>query len=72
MSATVDAEKIAAYMGNCPVINVPGRTFPVTAHFLEDVVELTKYRLDPHTDSPYVAKKMRSEFRDVSASAELR
>lgn len=47
-------------MGNCPVINVPGRTFPVTAHYLEDVVELTRYRLDPNSDSPYVARGMRS------------
>jgi ATP-dependent RNA helicase DHX29 len=47
-------------MGNCPVINVPGRTFPVTPYFLEDVVELTRYKLDPHTDSPYVARNMRS------------
>ncbi|GAA5869879.1 hypothetical protein JCM1840_007661 [Sporobolomyces johnsonii] len=59
MSATVDAEKIAAYMGGCPVVRVPGRTFPVTPYFLEDVVELTRYRLDPHSDSPYVARNKR-------------
>lgn len=60
MSATVDAEKISAYMGNCPVVRVPGRTFPVTAHYLEDVVELTRYRLDPNSDSMYVARNERT------------
>ncbi|GAA5869867.1 hypothetical protein JCM3774_000517 [Rhodotorula dairenensis] len=60
MSATVDAEKIADYMGGCPVVRVPGRTFPVTPYFLEDVVELTRYRLDPHSDSPYVARNKRA------------
>ncbi|GAA5857787.1 hypothetical protein JCM9279_000747 [Rhodotorula babjevae] len=60
MSATVDAEKISAYMGNCPVVRVPGRTFPVTAHYLEDVVELTRYRLDPNSDSMYVARNKRT------------
>ncbi|GAA5993713.1 hypothetical protein JCM10908_001342 [Rhodotorula pacifica] len=60
MSATVDAEKIADYMGGCPVVRVPGRTFPVTPYFLEDVVELTKYRLDAHSDSPYVARNKRA------------
>ncbi|SCZ98775.1 BZ3500_MvSof-1268-A1-R1_Chr7-1g09268 [Microbotryum saponariae] len=60
MSATVDAEKIASYMGDCPVITVPGRTFPVTPHFLEDVIELTQYRLTPTTDSQYVARSKRS------------
>ncbi|KDE09069.1 hypothetical protein MVLG_00787 [Microbotryum lychnidis-dioicae p1A1 Lamole] len=60
MSATVDAEKIASYMGDCPVITVPGRTFPVTPHFLEDVIELTQYRLTPTTDSQYVARSKRA------------
>lgn len=60
MSATVDADKISSYMGSCPVITVPGRTFPVTARYLEDVVELTGYRLDGNSDSPYVARSMRS------------
>ncbi|GAA5955052.1 hypothetical protein JCM3765_003173 [Sporobolomyces pararoseus] len=59
MSATVDAEKIADYMGGCPVVRVPGRTHPVTPYYLEDVVELTRYRLDPHSDSPYVARSKR-------------
>ncbi|GAA6051223.1 hypothetical protein JCM3770_005879 [Rhodotorula araucariae] len=60
MSATVDAEKISEYMGGCPVVRVPGRTFPVTAHYLEDVVELTRYRLDPNSDSMYVARNKRT------------
>lgn len=46
-------------MGNCPVINVPGRTFPVTSVFLEDVVELTRYKLDANSDSPYIARAAR-------------
>ena len=27
MSATLEAEKISAYLGNCPIINVPGKLF---------------------------------------------
>ncbi|KAM0788761.1 hypothetical protein ACM66B_002852 [Microbotryomycetes sp. NB124-2] len=60
MSATVDADKISAYMGGCPVVTVPGRTFPVESYFLEDVVEMTGYHLDPYSDSPYVARNKRS------------
>ena len=41
MSATVDAQKFSSYFGGAPVLNVPGRTFPVKRHFLEDAVELT-------------------------------
>jgi ATP-dependent helicase HrpB len=32
MSATLDAEKVSAYLENCPIIRVPGRTYPVTVH----------------------------------------
>ena len=29
MSATLDAEPVARFLGGCPVVRVPGRTFPV-------------------------------------------
>jgi ATP-dependent RNA helicase DHX29 len=41
MSATVDAQKFSKYLDGAPVINVPGRTFPVQAYFLEDAIEIT-------------------------------
>lgn len=56
MSATVDAEKLSAYMGGCPVLQVPGRTFPVSSFFLEDVIEITGYSLDSSSDSPYLTR----------------
>ena len=51
MSATLDADKIAEYFGGCPVITIPGRTFPVQDMYLEDVIEQTGYVLEP--DSEY-------------------
>ena len=39
MSATVEANKFSEYFGYCPVISVPGRTYPVQVQYLEDVVE---------------------------------
>lgn len=32
-SATMDAEKFAAFFGNVPVFHIPGRTFPVDVLF---------------------------------------
>lgn len=32
MSATLDAERVARYLGDCPIVKVPGRTFPVEIH----------------------------------------
>ncbi|XP_026744887.1 dosage compensation regulator-like isoform X1 [Trichoplusia ni] len=49
MSATVDTTLFTQYFGNCPVIEVPGRTFPVKQYFLEDCVELTKFVPPPDT-----------------------
>lgn len=46
MSATVDAARFAAYLDGAPILNVPGRTFPVTTMFLEDAVELIRYAPD--------------------------
>lgn len=33
MSATLEAEKIAQYLGNCPVISVPGKLFELTVRY---------------------------------------
>lgn len=46
MSATVDAERFSKYLGGAPVLNVPGRTYPVQVRYLEDAIELTGYRAD--------------------------
>lgn len=33
MSATMETEKLSAFLGNCPVFVIPGRPFPVTCSF---------------------------------------
>ncbi|KAG8532466.1 uncharacterized protein KY384_002343 [Bacidia gigantensis] len=45
MSATVDAQKFSAYLGDAPIFEVPGRTFPVETRYLEDAIELTHFKL---------------------------
>ncbi|KAJ5117093.1 uncharacterized protein N7443_003003 [Penicillium atrosanguineum] len=45
MSATVDAQRFSNYLGGVPIMNIPGRTFPVEMKYLEDAVEMTGYRL---------------------------
>lgn len=60
MSATVDAGRLSTYMNNAPVITVPGRTFPVQHHFLEDAVEMCNYTLPP--DSPYMTFASKSTW----------
>nr|XP_023677862.1 ATP-dependent RNA helicase DHX36 [Paramormyrops kingsleyae] len=44
MSATLNAEKFSKYFDKCPMIHIPGFTYPVTEYLLEDVVEMLRYR----------------------------
>ncbi|XP_078524019.1 ATP-dependent DNA/RNA helicase DHX36 isoform X3 [Lissotriton helveticus] len=43
MSATLNAEKFSAYFDNCPMMHIPGFTFPVKEYLLEDVIEMLRY-----------------------------
>ncbi|XP_063634843.1 ATP-dependent RNA helicase DHX30-like [Cydia splendana] len=44
MSATLDADVFTRYFDSCPVVDVPGRTFPVETLYLEDIKK--KYNLE--------------------------
>ncbi|EIN14170.1 P-loop containing nucleoside triphosphate hydrolase protein [Punctularia strigosozonata HHB-11173 SS5] len=59
MSATVDAEKISDYFGGCPVVKVPGRTFPVDTRYLEDAIQFTGWAISEN--SPY-ARRLHDKF----------
>ncbi|EEF41979.1 ATP-dependent RNA helicase, putative [Ricinus communis] len=48
MSATLNAELFSSYFGGAPTLHIPGFTYPVRAHFLEDILELTGHRLTPY------------------------
>ncbi|XP_044519206.1 putative ATP-dependent RNA helicase DHX57 [Gracilinanus agilis] len=62
MSATVNAELFSEYFNSCPIINIPGRTFPVDQFFLEDAIAMTKYVIED--GSPYMrSTKLSSEER---------
>ncbi|XP_001604965.2 dosage compensation regulator isoform X1 [Nasonia vitripennis] len=43
MSATIDTSLFSKYFGDCPVIEIPGRAYPVQQYFLEDCIEMTKF-----------------------------
>lgn len=48
MSATLDAERFSQYFGGCPIIRVPGFTYPVKTFYLEDVLSILKSTQDNH------------------------
>ncbi|XP_061172560.1 putative ATP-dependent RNA helicase DHX57 [Saccostrea echinata] len=51
MSATLNAELFSEYFNGCPVIDIPGKAFPVQSFFLEDATELTGFVMEER--SPY-------------------
>uniref|UniRef100_A0A182KGC2 RNA helicase n=1 Tax=Anopheles christyi TaxID=43041 RepID=A0A182KGC2_9DIPT len=38
MSATIESDTFSKYFYNCPVIEIPGRLFPIETFFLEDIL----------------------------------
>ncbi|CAG9538609.1 unnamed protein product [Cercopithifilaria johnstoni] len=48
MSATVDTSLFTNYFGNCSVVLLEGRNFPVQHYFLEDIVQMIRFL--PPTD----------------------
>lgn len=46
MSATLNAELFSNYFGNVPVLEIPGRTFPVVQYFLEDILDLSGHVIE--------------------------
>ncbi|CAB3368021.1 Hypothetical predicted protein [Cloeon dipterum] len=43
MSATIDTTLFSNYFNNCPVVEVPGRAYPVQEYFLEDTVRMLNF-----------------------------
>ncbi|KAJ1980823.1 hypothetical protein H4R35_000971 [Dimargaris xerosporica] len=70
MSATIDRTLFSRYFDNCPIIEIPGRTFPVTAFYLEDTVRLTRYQ--PPPNSPYCVRQTTKLARAKAQGRQVR
>ncbi|XP_023954179.1 putative ATP-dependent RNA helicase DHX57 [Bicyclus anynana] len=71
MSATLNAELFSSYYNEVPVIEIPGRTFPVEQLFLDDILDVTNYVLEEN--SPYTRKvKKGDKDKKVDFETELK
>lgn len=67
MSATLNAELFSTYFGEAPKIHIPGFTYPVRAHFLEDIFEFTGYKLSSFNQmDDYGQEKMWKMQRQIT------
>lgn len=72
MSATLNSELFSGYFGDVPVIDIPGRTYPVEQYFLEDIVTATNYRLEEYCSfSRKVGKQQSRDLESLDAQCDL-
>lgn len=62
MSATLDSEKISRYFDGCPVLKVPGRTFPVEVNYLEDAIERVGWTLTENSPLAIKGKQNKNQL----------
>jgi ATP-dependent RNA helicase DHX57 len=70
MSATLDSNLFSSFFGGAPVLNVPGRTFPVATYHLEDLLEGTNHIIEE--DSRYAIRGMQGSRRTASIEISTR
>jgi ATP-dependent RNA helicase DHX29 len=72
MSATLNAKIFSQYFCDfgCNSIIIPGRTFPVTALFLEDALALTGFEPEPGSDCIFRCKPLRKSDEQDGAPSE--
>jgi HrpA-like RNA helicase len=46
MSATMDTKLFGTFFHGAPIVNVPGRTFPVSTFYLEDLLDQTNHMIE--------------------------
>lgn len=64
MSATLNATLFSKYFVRAPVLEIPGRTFPVEQIFLEDILEQSKFVLE--ADSYHCKKLTKKEQEELA------
>ncbi|XP_014675419.1 PREDICTED: ATP-dependent RNA helicase A-like [Priapulus caudatus] len=60
MSATIDTSLFSEYFGNCPIMEVYGRSHPVQEYYLEDCVQMLKFNPPPSIKK----RKTRDDYDD--------
>lgn len=70
MSATLNAESFSTYYNSCPMIHIPGFTYPVEEFYLEDVLSLVDYRFPPPPPEPTGYRKHLKRYKEQQSKKE--
>ncbi|EFN61923.1 Probable ATP-dependent RNA helicase DHX36 [Camponotus floridanus] len=66
MSATLNSERFSKYYNECPMIHIPGFTYPVQEFYLEDVLSLIQFRFPEAESTVYrkYGKAQRERYKE--------
>ncbi|KAK8738267.1 hypothetical protein OTU49_004134, partial [Cherax quadricarinatus] len=64
MSATLNAKLFSEYYGGCPMLHIPGFTFPVKEYYLEDVLEITRFKFQDERRIPIWKRREHKENKE--------
>ena len=71
MSATLNALMFAEYFATsdygepAPIVEIPGRAFPVKDYYLEDVLEVTGHKIEPQSDCAKKAERPQNSNKNA-------
>lgn len=69
MSATINSELFSKYFSDAPCIEIPGRTFPVADHYLEEIIADLDYQ--PRSSSYAYGEKKANEKQAAALRSSL-
>ncbi|XP_018048888.1 PREDICTED: ATP-dependent RNA helicase DHX36 isoform X1 [Atta colombica] len=64
MSATLNAESFSKYYNNCPMIHIPGFTYPVKEFYLEDVLSFINHKFPEAPPEPKGYRKHLKRYKE--------
>lgn len=71
MSATMNASVFCDYFENVPIIEIPGRTFPVEQLFLEEILERSNFVMEENTQFTRKVKASKDNFDEVFETCDV-
>lgn len=63
MSATLKADIFSSYFGQIPILDIPGRTFPVKQIFLEEILETLHFVIE---ENSFYTRKLKGRWEDYN------
>ncbi|KYM95193.1 putative ATP-dependent RNA helicase DHX36 [Cyphomyrmex costatus] len=70
MSATLNAESFSKYYNDCPMIHIPGFTYPVQEFYLEDVLSVVNHKFPEAPPEPTGHKKHLKRYKEQRCKKE--